>query len=164
MPNSTYIVTLDTSGLKSDISITRKSVDKYIDACLRESCKLVKNYAKKNHKFKNGADRKLEKAIKSMVVSKLREGIVYVDLDQAPYGVYVHEDTGTFFNGRKYPITPVRAKALKFFWERYGKWVTLARVNHPGSKGDKFLEDALDANKGNINDIFSRGLNDLING
>ena len=164
MSTETYSVSFDTSGLKSDISVAQESVDKYIKTCLRDSCIMVSKSAKKDHKFKNRTGN-LERAIKYMVVNKLETGIVYVDLNQVPYGTYVNENTGLFGSrGAKYPIFPVRAKALSFFWERYGQWAVFKSVQHPGHKADKFLNNALDANKDNIDNIFAEGLRRLING
>lgn len=162
MPSSTYSVTLDSSGLKADISVTQASVDKYIQSCLRDSCIMLKDYAKRNHGFKNRTG-DLERAIRYRVVSRINTGIVYVDPKEVPYAIYVHEDTGTFYDGKKYPIFPRRVKALSFFWERYGEWGIFPMVNHPGSKGDKFLFKALESNKTNIDNIFMDGLRKLIN-
>lgn len=163
MSSDTFSVTFDTSGLKADISVTQESVDRYISACLRNSCIMLRDYAKKNHKFKNRTGR-LERAIKYKVINSIQTGVVYVDADLVPYSIYVGEDTGVAFNGQRYPISPVRAKALSFFWERVGQWVYFKRVKHPGSKADRFLQDALNANEANINKIFADGLRELING
>lgn len=160
----TYTVSIDESGLKSDITISQKSVDKYIHNCLRESCELVSEYAKSHHDFERRTGR-LERAIKFMVIDRLKTGIVEIDPEIANYGKFVHEPTGRFGPKHEdYPIFPVRAKALFFFSRRLGRMTFAAMTMHPGSPGDPFLYEALDKNKQNIDDIFAKGLRRLING
>lgn len=157
-----FTVSLQTSGFKSDVSISQESVSKYIQSCLHESCVLVQKTARKHHDFESRTGN-LERAIRFMVIKKLDTGVVYVDPVKADYGLYVHEGTGIFGpKGRKYDIFPKRVKALSFFWKRYGKWVNLKHVKHPGSRSDKFLEEALEINKSNINNIFAEGLRRLL--
>ncbi len=56
----------------------------------------------------------------------------------APYARYVHEGTGP------HPINPRRpAYALAFWWEKKGDFVVLPSVNHPGTRPQPFLRDAL---------------------
>lgn len=49
------------------------------------------------------------------------------------YGYLIH------VGARPHVILPRRARKLKFFWRRIGRWVTLARVNHPGFDGTAYL-------------------------
>lgn len=157
-----FTVSLQTSGLKSDVSISQESVSKYIQSCLRDSCRLVQRTARKEHEFESHTGN-LERAIRFMVIKKLDTGVVYVDPVKADYGLYVHEGTGIFGpKKKKYDIFPKRAKALSFFWKRYSKWVNVMHVRHPGSPSDKFLENALEHNKDNINKIFADGLRRLL--
>ena len=58
------------------------------------------------------------------------------------YALYVHEGTG-IHGSRGRPITPVRAKALRFTAGRNGP--TLFRRQVAGQRGVPFLTDALDA-------------------
>jgi len=162
--SSTYTVSIDGSGLKSDITISQKSVDKYIHTCLRDSCELVADYAKKHHNFERNTGR-LEDAIKFMVIDRLKTGIVEIDPEIASYGKFVHEPTGRFGPKHEdYPIFPVRAKALFYFSRKMGRMTFAAMTMHPGSKGDPFLYEALDKNRKNIDEIFATGLRRLING
>lgn len=156
-------VTFDKSEVESDIRITQEDVDRYINSCLRDSCKLIRDYARGNHEFNNKTG-KLERAIRFRVIDKVKEGIVYVNLKEAPYGRYVQEDTGIFSGRGYYDIYPNRAKALRFFSKRYGRFIYAMHVKHPGSRGEDFLQRAFDANIDNVNKIFEDGLRRLING
>lgn len=41
--------------------------------------------------------------------------------------------------GSKYVIRPRRAKALRFYWRKVGRVVSLPVVHHPGQRGKNFL-------------------------
>lgn len=56
----------------------------------------------------------------------------------APYAVFPHSGT------RPHPIVPRRLNGrLVFFWAKVGRRVSLEMVNHPGSKGSRFLTGPL---------------------
>lgn len=38
---------------------------------------------------------------------------------------------------------PTRARALRFFWRRTGRWEYFAKVNHPGTEAQPYLADAI---------------------
>lgn len=59
-----------------------------------------------------------------------------------PYARFVHEGT------RPHIIRPRRAKALSFFWPKAGRQVFFAHVNHPGTRANAFLRDAVDEELG----------------
>jgi len=159
-----YTVAVDTTGLKSDITLMKSQLDTYIKKCLVASCKLIKSEAKKNHFFKSRTGT-LERAIKYKVISQLQTGIIRIDKKEAPYGIYVHEGTGIYGpKGARYSIEPRNAKWLAFFWERQGSFVFSKKVMHPGSDDDQFLYNALEDNIKNIDDIFKEGLHELIRG
>lgn len=54
-----------------------------------------------------------------------------------PVALWHHEGT------ESHPITPVSAPRLVFYWKKVGAVVTALRVNHPGTKPNRFLLDAL---------------------
>jgi hypothetical protein len=54
-----------------------------------------------------------------------------------PYLKFVINDTAPHL------ILPVRAPALAFFWKKVGKPVKLPRVQHPGTKANRFDEKAM---------------------
>ena len=54
----------------------------------------------------------------------------------APYASFVERGT------KAHPIHPKRPGGmLRFYWEKLGKWVSLKRVNHPGTPAYRFLID-----------------------
>ena len=59
-------------------------------------------------------------------------------VSDAPYALYVHEGT------RPHVIRARRAAALVFYWEKVGAVVAFRQVNHPGTRAQPFLRDALD--------------------
>lgn len=62
------------------------------------------------------------------------------------YAIYHHEPTGEHPGGRgRYPIRPVRARRLVFYWRRVARVVVRQQVNHPGSAGQYYLLRALEA-------------------
>jgi hypothetical protein len=167
--DKTISVSLDSSKVSTDIKIKQDNVDKYIVTCLRESCKLIKNYAKTHHRFSSRTG-KLERAIKYMVIARLKQGKVYVDESMTrvdpKYGNYSYakfEMSGTGIhpggNG-EYSIYPRYKKALKFFDGRIVNHVN----HHPGSRADKFLDRAVRNTKLEVKYIFNEGLHQLISG
>lgn len=54
-----------------------------------------------------------------------------------PYGILHHEGT------RPHTIRARKAKVLKFYSARAGKTIYTKQVNHPGTKPNRFLTDAL---------------------
>lgn len=158
-----YSVKVDTSQLTKGNLYTDKSLGDYIQTCLKQSCLLIRKYARNNHDFETRTGR-LERAIKFMVLKRSREGIVYIDPAVANYGVYVHEPTGLYGpRNSKYPIVGIKGR-LKFFWERLGTWVSFKSVSHPGSPADRFIYQALEKNKEKIDDIFRDNLPKLFIG
>jgi hypothetical protein len=59
--------------------------------------------------------------------------------ESAPYAVYVHEGT------RPHEITPRQSPVLAFPSRSSGMTVFTTRVNHPGTRADPFLWNALRA-------------------
>lgn len=123
---------------------------------LQESADLVRDYAKDNHAFISRTGR-LEKSVTSRVKMDGNTGQATVRLDRriAPYSNIVHE------GAEPHMIYPRRARCLAFFWERVGRAVKFAFVNHPGQYADPFLEDALLINQPQVDDIFRRHINEL---
>lgn len=55
------------------------------------------------------------------------------------HAIFVHEGT------RPHGIKVRNAPMLRFFWDRVGHVVEFKEVNHPGSKANPFLRNALNA-------------------
>lgn len=145
------------------------STRSHIGRALQESCRDVRDDARKKefHRFrsKSGA---LEKAIRFRVNLANCEGIIDIDPAVAPYGIFVHEPTGTHAPPDKrlpskfyrwadgsYAIRPVNKKFLRFIGSN-GKHVFARQVRHPGTPADQFLYKSAEYNRSNINQIFAR--------
>ena len=61
----------DNIDLSSSIIITQEELDRYANACLKDSCTLVRDYAKDHHKYK---DRRgdLTRAIRYRVIDRVK--------------------------------------------------------------------------------------------
>ena len=55
----------------------------------------------------------------------------------APYSIFVEQGT------RPHVIRAVNARALSFYWPRVGRRVFFASVNHPGTRPNPFMQDAV---------------------
>lgn len=164
-------------GAKSDITLTQDDVDRYLKSCLHDSCKLIRDRARRNHKFKSRSGT-LVRAIRFMVLSRAKEGRigrVYIDTNKAPYGKFIAEGTGIYGVTHK-RIFPKRAKALHWFSKkgyvnpyrnRFNphlkptEWV-LPSVR--GIRGDDFLGRAYKYSRKEVNEIFADGLRRLLSG
>lgn len=62
--------------------------------------------------------------------------VVQVGSDD-PIALWHHEGT------EPHTITPSSAPRLVFYWKKVGRVVSALRVNHPGTKPNRFLTDAL---------------------
>lgn len=112
---------------------------------IKESVSTVAEYAGDHHRFiaRTG---NLERSITPEVMG-LR-GVIYLDDKLAPYGPMVHEGT------RPHVILPKNRKVLR--WADGGEFIFARKVQHPGTKPDQFLYQALDANENRIMEIFDR--------
>ena len=78
------------------------------------------------------------------------QGVVFLDIDVAKYGPFVHEGTPA------HVINPRFKKVLRFVPRGGNGFVFTRRVFHPGTAPDPFLYDALENNIPNIINIFSQ--------
>lgn len=65
------------------------------------------------------------------------EGGVGVSKKDVPYAGYV------MYGTKPHVIRARRAKFLRFYWPKVGRVVFFKKVNHPGTKANRFLERAL---------------------
>jgi acetyl-CoA carboxylase alpha subunit len=65
------------------------------------------------------------------------EPVVIVGVDKVPYALWHHEGTVP------HPIVARKAPLLVFFSEKHGKLIFTKSVNHPGTKPNRFLVNAL---------------------
>lgn len=146
------------------LTLTQAQVDRYVKSCLHDACEYVRDYARKNHRYKDNPARQareghigLTRAIQFRVLPRKSAeygyvGEVYIDEKEAPYAKY--QLYGTKRHGPKY------ASALRFFSDRYGKWIRKAEVK--GIKKDNFLAKALIRSRFKIAYIFRKKLEELI--
>lgn len=57
------------------------------------------------------------------------------------YARYVELDT------KPHPITADKAPFLHFYWDKKGTWMKTYAVQHPGTRGQHFLEDAFESSE-----------------
>lgn len=165
---STNVVTIRTEvphgkrNLGRIFNLSKEDIDRYINKSLTSSCRVIRDYARKHHRYEDNPARQkreghigLTRAIHFRVIDKIKRGEVYIDEDEAPYGKYQVE-------GTKSPIRPVRAKRLSFFSDRYGKWYNLMEVK--GIPKDDFIHNAYKENRGKVRSIFRDYLRRLLRG
>lgn len=161
---------------KALVGISRDAVDRYMKDMLTESSKLIRDYARKHHRYENDTGR-LTRAIKYKLLDKAKQGIktrkgeryeaeVYIDEigepdeegndESAPYGRYQHE------GHKKRTIRPTEKGRLVFESRRYGRWFSLMEVR--GLTKNQFLYEARRTKRAEVIAIFNEGLRRLIDG
>ena len=68
-------------GARSYINLTQEDVDRYLKSCLHDSCEIIKERARREHKFTSRTER-LERAIRYSVLPRAKEGRIgriYID-------------------------------------------------------------------------------------
>ena len=166
-------------GVRADITLSQDDVDRYLKSCLHDSCEIIKDRARREHRFTSRTER-LERAIRYSVLPRAKEGRigrVYIDTKLAPHGKWVLEGTGIY--GIKHSrIFPRRAKALHWFSKKgyINPWYNRRKFKPPleptewvlgsirGMKGENFLQNAYEKSMGQVNDIFADGLRRLLSG
>ena len=164
-------------GARSYINLTQEDVDRYLKSCLHDSCEIIKERARREHKFTSRTER-LERAIRYSVLPRAKEGRIgriYIDKKIAPHGKWVLEGTG-LYGVRKSYIFPRRAKALHWFSKKKyinpyrfrfnpvlapNEWV-LPKIR--GMRGEDFLGNAYRRSIKQVNEIFADGLRRLLVG
>lgn len=164
-------------GVRSDITISQDDVDRYLKSCLHDSCEIIRNRARREHKFTNRTER-LVRAIRFSVLPRAKEGRigrVYIDTKMAPHGKWILEGTG-LYGPKRHWIFPQRKKALHWFskkgfsnpaWNRFKpplartEWV-VGRIR--GMHGEDFLKNAYENSEKEVNEIFADGLRRLLSG
>jgi len=88
-----------------------------------------------------------------------------ITLDYKPISVSIYPTVKyalPLHDGSKaHVITPKTKKVLRF--KAGGKWVYARRVNHPGYKGNKFVERTVSRSESPINRLFDKALENIIN-
>lgn len=141
-------------GLVIDSGVVLKgfkelSQEDYIRIGLEKACQVIQMEARMVHDFKSKTN-KLERAIEYRVNVKELTGEVFINNDMAPYGIFVHEPTGTFappskrmkskyhrYEDGSYSLRPVNKQMLRTGDFRFAK-----QYRHPGSDADPFIYNA----------------------
>lgn len=119
--------------------MARLSIDR------QQSRAYARDWAEENHV--GPLSRKILAAARAQVpvkTGRLR-GSLHIDRDMLPLRVTARVGSNVSYahlihvGAREHVILPRRSRKLKFFWRRIGRWVTLARVNHPGFEGTAYL-------------------------
>lgn len=66
------------------------------------------------------------------------------------------------FGADPHEITPDKAGALAFFWEKVGEHVVFAQVDHPGNKPHRFMRRAIDQQWPQIEQSAKRVVGDAV--
>ena len=143
-------------------NLSQEDVNRYINKSLKDSCRLIRDYARKHHRYEDNPARQareghvgLTRAIHFRIIDKVKRGEVYVDEKEAPYAKYQ-------IDGTRSPILPRKAKKLSFFSDRYGKWFRLMKVK--GIPKDDFIHNAYKVNRSKVKEIFRDYLGRLLDG
>lgn len=164
-------------GAKANITLTQDDVDRYLKSCLHDSCKIIRDRARREHSFQSRTER-LERAIRFSVLPRAKEGRigrVYIDKKLAPHGKWVLEGTG-LYGPKHHWIFPRRAKALHWFSKK--GYINPFRFSFKpnlkptewvwpkirGMQGENFLQNAYENSTKQVNDIFADGLRRLLSG
>ena len=147
----------------SDITLTSEEIGRYIKAALRSSCKLIRDYARTHHKYRDNSGR-LTRGIKYDVYSGTRSknqetwygSVGYIDASARPeYAKWQLYGTGLYSPEGAHMIRPKSASFLRYKGENgqyRNKWITTHATE--GIKGQDYLRNAYIKNKVKIDNIF----------
>lgn len=134
---------ISVNGLK-EIQATFKKIDEqYHEDILKELTSFAYNKTKEKAS-KHNVTGKMERSVFHRF--KNGEGLVGVDLQKAPYALFVH------FGTKPHTIEPKEKRALRFT-SSSAKFIFSRKVNHPGYKGDLFLHESLQETMKHIDKI-----------
>ncbi|WP_378955381.1 hypothetical protein [Pelosinus sp. sgz500959] len=137
-------ITSTTNGIRELIQAFERSPNvfaKHIKLALNQNLGDVQNEAKQNHRF-TARSGMLERSIQTKDADNNLSGSVYLDLNIAKYGKWVHDGTP------RHLITPTNRTSLR--WATGGGFKFAKKVMHPGTKPDEFLYQALERKEGSI--------------
>lgn len=129
---------------------------------VKSSTFMVQNEAQQKHDFITRTAQ-LERAVdtKFSFDNGNNIGVVYIDNQVAPYGIFVHQGT------KPHVIKPKTKRALRWVPMAGNSFFFAKEVHHPGTKSDPFLYEALERKRNDVFDTFSKAtglaINDLSN-
>lgn len=122
---------------------TKEIFDRMLRLAIKESTSLVWEYATDHHRFTPRTGN-LERAVQMEIEG--REGIIYLDEGQAPYGPAIHNGAAARV------IVPKNRKALR--WADGGQFIFAKKVHWPGIRPDPFIYQALEDNRQEVEETF----------
>lgn len=128
--------------------MTMNSLDSFrrnLRLAVKDSTEKVAEYARENHRFTSRSGN-LERAVDTRFSNHGLVGTVFLNKNRAPYGPFVHAGT------KPHTITPKNRRALR--WVSGNRFIFAKQVNHPGTREDPFLYEALDNQREVISKIF----------
>ena len=131
---------------------SRAIFEKRIRQAVKVSTIDVRETAQEQHRFTSRTGN-LEKAIDYQISNSGMQGVIFLDIDVAKYGPFVHEGTPA------HVINPRFKKVLRFVPRGGNGFVFARRVFHPGTKSDPFLYEALERKRGDVFSIFAKATN-----
>ncbi len=126
---------------------TRSIFDRNIRLAVKTATVMVQSEAQNTHRFTSRTG-DLEKAVDVRFSANGRRGEIFLNEGVASYARFVHEGT------KPHAIFPKNKLALRF--PKGGKFAFAKRVQHPGTKKDQFLFEALDTEQDEISAVFKR--------
>jgi hypothetical protein len=156
-----FTLSFDASRLLAALAKAPMLVSRELRVEMSQGLRDVVRDAQIHHRFKTGKGF-AERSIKSEVEQSGLEGKVYGDSGIAPYIAPLHDGSkshkifprsgskGMFFvkGGTGFYVPPGGTISGKSFWENAGKFVIgKGYVNHPGTKPDQFIYQAMTRQK-----------------
>jgi hypothetical protein len=147
----------DASKLLAALQKAPLAVSRELRVEMNQGLRVTEQDATAHHRFHNQKGT-LEKAIKHEVAPSGLEGRVYIDSGVAAYGAPVHEGSkphriyprddgnGMFFvkGGTGFFVPKGGTVTTKSYWNDKGTFfIGKGYVNHPGTKPDKFIYEAM---------------------
>lgn len=133
----------------------REVFERRLRQAVKASARTVQEEAQEQHRFTTKTGQ-LERAIDTTMIDNTT-AMVFVDESVAPYGPFVHQGT------KPHEIRPKRKKSLRWVPGGGNSFVFARKVNHPGTRQDPFLYDALERKRGDINEIFAKATDAALN-
>lgn len=134
------------------VRVAPGAVHEVLDVSVLEAGEIIRSHAQANHRFKyrNG---QLESSV-TVRQTGPGQAEVFLDTGVAFYGPFVHEGT------RAHMIFPVKRKLLR--WQGRDHFISKRSVMHPGTKPDRFLYEAADAKRQDVQARIQAGINSAI--
>lgn len=148
-------VDIDDRGLIQAFSRAPQSVSKAMEEGVMLAGEMVADYAKAHHRFigRTGA---LESSIRTLFQPPMTV-IVQAGGGGAGYGAYVH-------GGTKAHVIRAKNKKLLRWPSPAGGFFSKREVNHPGTKADPFLFNALEAKRSEVVKQMQRAVDAALKG